>query len=324
MRRITIVAAVSCLIVVGGTFSVVAARTAAGPPLIERVKVGAYVHLDGRPNRDPVAPRDLAYLENRIGELDVIHYFFSWGRSFHDAVTANLNRRELMLSMKPDGRLIWEINSGLQDAYIDRFATEARNFAKPVYLRFGHEMNGRRMSYSAGSAGGPAASEFRAAWRHLVERFRAQGAANVKFIWSPNESDYPDVAGNHLEDYWPGQEYVDILGFDAYNWTNAEPRRGDGADRSFEEIVEDPYQRISDLAPSKDVWLCEFGTTEPGKAAWIREMFASTRFPRLTGLIYFSENDQRDVQRDWRLDSSAEAAAAWREAVTSRAPAPRP
>jgi mannan endo-1,4-beta-mannosidase len=153
----------------------------------------------------------------------------------------------------------------------------------------------------------------------LVDRFRAQGATNVKFIWSPNGSDDPDRDGNHPEDYWPGQEYVDILGFDAYKWTDAEPRRGDGNNRSFEEIVEGPYQRISRHASSKDIWPCEFGTTEPGKATRIRDMFATTRFPRLTGLVYFTENDQRDV----RLDSSTQAAQAWREAVTSRVARPQ-
>lgn len=318
LRRLPLVAAVVAVVVASCAFSIVAARPATGPPLIERVKVGAYVHLDGRPYRDPVAPQDLSYLEDRVGKLDIVHYFFTWGRKFTDAVTGNLDRRDLMLSMKPDGKLITEIKSGQQDTYIDRFAAGALAYAKPVYLRFGHEMNGQWMTYSAGSDGGPTASDFREAWRHLVDRFRAQGATNVKFIWSPNESDDPDRPGNHLEDYWPGPEYVDILGFDAYNWTGVEPRRGDGNDRSFEEIVEGPYQRISSLAPSKDIWLCEFGTTEPGKASWIRDMFASTRFPRLTGLIYFSENDQRDVQRDWRLDSSTQAAQAWREAVTSR------
>ena len=87
----------------------------------------------------------------------------------------------------------------------------------------------------------------------------------MKFVWSPNESDFPDRPGNHLEDYWPGTDYVDIAGFDAYNWTNAEPRRGDGDDRSFDEIVQGPYQRVAEISAGKDIWLCEFGTVELGK-----------------------------------------------------------
>lgn len=40
-------------------------------------------------------------------------------------------------------------------------------------------------------------------------------------------------------------------------------------------------------------------------------MFASTRFPRLTTLVCFSEDDQRDTPRDWRLDSSESSLEGW-------------
>lgn len=314
----TLIAAVVLVAVAAVVFA--ADGGEAARPLAVRVTLGAYVHLDGQPYRDPVATEDLRSLEQRIGKLDLVHYFFRWGQDFHDAITPNLDDHDLMLSLKPDGDLVWKIKDGAQDAYIDRFAAAARAYQRPVYLRFGHEMNGQWMSYSAGHGGGPSAADFCAAWRHLVERFRGQGASNVKFVWSPNESDIPDRPGNHMEDYWPGTDYVDIVGFDGYNWTNAAPYRGDNEDRSFEQVVQGPYQRISRITTDKEIWLCEFGTVEPGKAAWIRDMFASTQFPRLTGLIYFSENDQRDVQRDWRLDSSPEAAQAWRDAVSARAP----
>lgn len=314
-RAVVVASVVVLAFAVGVT--VVDAQTS--PPLYERVKAGAYVHLDGRPYRDPVAADDLRRFESQTGKLDVIHYFFTWGWSFDRAVTANLEGRDLMLSMKPDQGLVWNIKDGGQDGYIDRFAADARAYGRPVYLRFGHEMNGDWMSYSAGRDGGPSAEHFKVAWRRLVDRFRAQGATNVRFIWCPNESDFPDRAGNHLEDYWPGDDYVDIVGFDAYNWTDQLPRRGDGDNRSFDQIVEGPYDRIGRFT-DKEVWLCEFGTVEPDKAEWIEDMFESRSFPRLTGLIYFSENDQRDVQRDWRLDSSPASARAWRDGVAKRSP----
>ncbi|HET7475297.1 MAG TPA: glycosyl hydrolase [Dermatophilaceae bacterium] len=286
-------------------------------PLASRVRLGAYVHLDGQPYRDPVSTADLTTLEDRVGRLDIVHYFFTWGRQFHEAVSPNLDGRDLMLSMQPDGDLVRQIADGAQDGYLDRFAAQARAFGRPVYLRFGHEMNGEWMAYSAGRPGGPSAAAFVAAWRHLVARFRAAGADNVRFVWSPNESDFPDRSGNRMEDYWPGTDVVDVAGFDAYNWSTRSPRRGDGRDRSFEQIVAGPYRRLGRLT-LKPVWLCEFGTVEPGKARWLRDMFGSRRFPRLQALIYFSENDQRDVQRDWRLDTSAAAVAAWRDGRAAR------
>jgi len=307
------------VVVLALTFAAIGLYRERTSPLSERVKVGAYVHLDGHPYQDPLAADDLRQFESQSGKLDIIHYFFIWGRPFSQAVTANLDGRDLMLSMKPDAGLVWNIKDGGQDGYIDDFAAEAKAYGRPVYLRFGHEMNAEWMSYSAGSKGGPSAADFKAAWRRLVDRFRAQGATNVRFIWCPNESDFPDRAGNHMEDYWPGDDYVDIAGFDAYNWTNQLPRRGDGENRTFNQIVVGPYERIGRITDD-EIWLCEFGTVEPDKANWIEDMFATRSFPRLTGLIYFSENDQRDVQRDWRLDSSPDVARAWRASLAKRSP----
>jgi hypothetical protein len=286
-------------------------------PLVERVTIGAYVHLQGQPFRDPVAPEHLAQIESQVGRLDLVHYFFTWGRRFDEAVSPNLDGRKLMLSMKPDGDLVGRIAAGQENAYIDRFARDVRGHGKPVFIRFGHEMNGEWMSYSAGRPGGPAAAQFVRAWRHLVRRFRAAGATNARFVWSPNEKDFPARDGNRMEDYWPGQAYVDVAGFDGYDWSTAEPRRGDGQDRTFEQVVQGPYDRISRLT-TRPIWLCEFGTTDPGKGQWFRDMFASTRFPRLTGIVYFSEHDERDVQRDWRIDSSAGSIAGWRDGVAAR------
>lgn len=311
-----LMASVIVIALITTAFSVHIRREA---PLYDRVKAGAYVHLEGRPHQDPVAADDLHQFEALSGKLDIVHYFFTWGWPFERAVTSNLDGRDLMLTWKPDAALIWNIKDGGQDAYIDEFAAAAKAYERPVYLRFGHEMNGEWMSYSAGSAGGPSAAHFTDAWRRLVDRFRAVGATNVRFIWCPNEADFPDRDGNHMEDYWPGEDYVDIAGFDAYNWTDELPRRGDGDSRSFHEIVEGPYGRIGRIT-GKEVWLCEFGTVEPDKANWIEDMFASRSFPKLTGLIYFSENDQRDVQRDWRLDSSPGAAGAWRTSLAKRSP----
>lgn len=295
---------------------------ALGGPLAGRVRIGAYVHLAGHPFTDPVAPADLAAFERALGRrLDLVHYFFTWGRNFAEALNANAEGRALVLSMKPDGSLVRDIAAGRQDGYIDRFARDARDSGHEIYLRFGHEMNGQWMSYSAGAPVGPPAYLFVDAWRRLVDRVRAQGAGNVRFVWCPNESDFPDRPGNRLEDYWPGEDHVDIAGFDAYNWSNQQPVRGDGSWRSFDQLVAGPYERITRLT-HRPIWLGEFGTTEAvsgsdpvaaDKGNWFRDMFASTRFPRLEALVYFSEDDRRDVQRDWRLESSAESLRGFRD-----------
>ncbi len=127
-------------------------------PLVERVGLGAYIHLDATPYRDPVPTGTLTAMEAALGgRFDLVHYFFTWGRAFGEAVSANLQDRALMLSMKPDGDLVKQVRDGRQDGYIDRFARDAKAFGRPVYLRYGHEMNGFWMDYSSAHEGGPSA-----------------------------------------------------------------------------------------------------------------------------------------------------------------------
>ncbi len=301
----------------GGTLAAAGCAAPRGRPLRARVRVGAYVHLGGSPARDPVSPGDLEVLERRLGRrLDICHYFFSWGRPFTEALTANSDTHTVLLTLITDAGIVRDVTAGVHDRYLQQFASDVRAFGRPVYLRYGHEMNGSWMSYSAGAPGGPTALEFIASWQHLVGVFRRAGATNARFVWCPNELDVPDRDGNRLENYWPGAEWVDILGFDAYNWSYRQPRRGTGSWRTFSQVVDSPYQRVTALTGDHPVWLCEFGTTEAvippdpagvTKGAWFQDMFATTAFPRLQALVYFSADDTAVTGRDWRLDSSTDS-----------------
>jgi beta-mannanase len=311
------------LIPVAPAVTLLAAGCAAASPLRARVKVGSYVHLQDSPAEDPVAPADVDALEGMLGHrFDIIHYFFTWGRSFGEALNATSNDHDLLLSLKPDGNIVREVIDGVHDGYLEQFARDVRDFGRVVYLRYGHEMNGSWMSYSAGADGGPSADQFVQSWRHLVAVFRRVGATNARFVWCVNEMDVPDRPGNRMEDYWPGKESVDIIGFDAYNWSYREPKRGNGSYRTFAEITDAPYRRVAALTNDRPVWLCEFGTTDPvippdpsgsTKGGWFRDMFASTSFPRLEAIVYFSKDDQGETMRDWRLDSSADSIAGFRQ-----------
>ena len=53
------------------------------------------------------------------------------------------------------------------------------------------------------------------AWRHIVNRFKADGATNVGFWWCPGEQ-----AGGvrpQIDASYPGDAYVDWVGSDDYN-----------------------------------------------------------------------------------------------------------
>lgn len=288
-------------------------------PLVDRAKVGCYVQ--GPNGENPVPSSYLDLFELQLGKrFDIVHYFIGWNAPFDVALNGNVPERELMISWAPPGPAISEILKAKFDPYIADYARGVKAYRHPVYIRFAAEMNGDWNSYSAGAPGGPSASEYILAWHRVVGIFRAVHAHNVSFIWCPTEVDTPDVAGNHLEEYWPGSRYVDILAFDAYNWSVGGDIEGGGGWRTFDQMCANGYARVAALDSSLPIWLCETGCTEavpgdpPGvtKGGWFTDMFRSESYPRLTGLIYFSSDDTT-LGRDWRINTSTEAVEGWRE-----------
>ena len=106
------------------------------------------------------------------------------------------------------------IIGGVYDPFIQQWARDAAAWGRPLYVRFAHEMNGDWYSWSPGVNGNTSA-EYVASWRHVVDIFRQEGAVNVRWVWSPTglfERSTP------LAEVYPGDDYVDWLGPNAYNW----------------------------------------------------------------------------------------------------------
>jgi len=73
----------------------------------------------------------------------------------------------------------------------------------------------------------------------------AQGATNVKWVWSPNVRYGAELP---LANLYPGSAYVDWLGLDGYNW-GLDPHLPRPAWQSFEEIFGATYREVTALAP---------------------------------------------------------------------------
>jgi beta-mannanase len=215
-----------------------------------------------------------------------------------------------MITWEPGGRTdgqggiassvtLAEIASGSQDAAVSRFLTQLKSFQGPVVIRFAHEMNGSWYSW----AGDP--TTFKTAWAHIHSKV-AELAPNVKMAWSVNNVDVP--SSNTLEAYWPGASQVDYVGLDGYNCL----RGWESPSVVFGQV----YSRIAALDPAVPIWITETGSCEAtpavansggeSKAAWITSLLGSTSFPRVSALVWFDRNKEFD----WRVNSSAAAAAA--------------
>ncbi|MHB8907541.1 MAG: glycoside hydrolase family 26 protein [Syntrophales bacterium] len=209
------------------------------------------------------------------------------------------------------------ILSGGYDAYLNDFAARARAWGKPFVIRLAHEMNLDRYHWGTDGAGyGPASPElYRRMFRHIVEIFRRRGATNVQWAFCPNAESVPhrsydpSACWNTPEAYYPGDDWVDILGMDGYNWGNTRTMKKDGWEsrwRSFREIFEPLYRTFRQLAPGKPIVVFETATVSAGgdRCRWIREALETATAWDLRGICWF----QVDKETDWRLDVHRDAA----------------
>lgn len=80
-----------------------------------------------------------------------------------------------------------------------------RELAVPMTFRPWHEMNGEWFWWGSDCC---TPEEYKALYRLTVDYIRTAGVTNVLYVWSPDKS-LP-------MEYYPGDDYVDILGMDIY------------------------------------------------------------------------------------------------------------
>jgi hypothetical protein len=201
-----------------------------------------------------------------------------------------------------------DIRGGAYDAYIREWATAARNWGHPFFLRFDWEMNGNWFPWAEG-VNGNQPGEYVAAWRHVHDIFTSVGAKNVTWVWCP----YLDNTGKleTLKALYPGDGYVDWTCLDGYNWG---PEHGLGQRWSgFDKLFAPSYRQIVEgVAPSKPMVIGETASSEEGgsKSAWIDDMFESlpVSYPAVKGLVWYEYPDRGMA---WPVESSAESLASF-------------
>jgi beta-mannanase len=221
-----------------------------------------------------------------------------------------------------------DITNGNWDTDIRRWARQMRDFGYPIMIRPMCEMNGDWTSWS-GIVNGNAPADYAPAFRHVHDIFVQEGATNVKFVWSPNRDGDSSTAAWTFTTYYPGDNYVDYIGIDGYNWgTMYKTADWTSSWEPFDEVLKYSYDAFTSRSV-RPVFISEMATTELGgdKAAWITDTFNKlpVRFPRIVGLTWFNYNKETD----WRVNSSTTSLTAYKNAVvisggTAPAPAPVP
>jgi hypothetical protein len=225
------------------------------------------------------------------------------------------------------------IIDGRHDKALGRYARKAAEYAEPLMIEFGTEVNGNWFPWSgvcngggrtdgfgaADVADGP--ERFRSAYRHIIDIFRAEEALNVTWVLHLDAYSAPGSKWNSFAAYYPGADYIDWIGVSAYGAQSADELST--WNPPFTEVMDDVYPELVSVDPDKPIAVLEFGVVEyPGKDEWIgRALNAITsgRYAKIRAVSYW-HSDWPNDGGSWsrmRLDSSQTALSAYRTGVSN-------
>jgi hypothetical protein len=201
------------------------------------------------------------------------------------------------------------ILEGALDADLRSWARSARDFKSPLFVEFGTEVNGRWFPWNgwwngkgqSGRYGDPASADgperFRDAYRRIIRTMRGEGAANILWVFHVNCGDYPRADWNRLENYYPGDDYIDCLGVSVYGAQT--PLEEDWPE--FRQMMDEVYPRLVALSPAKPIMVLEFAVCRSNprgdQAEWAERALSDLvqhRWPKLIGLSWWNEAWQND------------------------------
>ena len=209
------------------------------------------------------------------------------------------------------GNMVFDILNGKYDDYLNAYAKIVADSEAPVLFRPGNEMNGDWCVYSAFNVSMDT-ELYKKFYKYLYEIFRANGALkNTIWIWNPNDRSYPNFDWNHALCYYPGDEYVDVVGLTGYN--TGTYYRGERW-RSFTEIYDAFYYNYCTWF-SQPLMITEFACSAIGgdQAYWIGQMFLNIgKYDRIKLAIWwdgydFDKNGSGSVSRHYSIKENAEA-----------------
>ena len=215
MKRLAITAIASFFASVGGGSCLAA------------VMLGAHVGTEGA----PTSKADFVALERAIGRTLAIDNDHEDWTVFPNADRVRWDVQAGRLPML-SWRIVFSrgnpaggcatadsVIAGAYDAQLAKQAAAVKALGVTILVRFNYEMTNNEENtcftgFPVKENPGLAGTKYIAAWKHLVDKFRAAGATNVKWVWAPGHKAYEKGLWRL---FYPGGDYVDWIGVDDYN-----------------------------------------------------------------------------------------------------------
>ena len=212
----------------------------------------------------------------------------------------------LQTTAKENGNVLMDALDGKYDDFLNEYARIIAESEKPVLFRLCNEMNGDWCIYSAYHTSKDT-DLYKAFYRYVYGIFEKNGAlANTIWIWNPNERAFPNFDWNHALCYYPGDEYVDVVGLTGYN--TGTYYEGESW-RSFAQIYDKLYREYA-AHFSQPLIITEFACSGVGgdKAEWVRDMLETIGdYERIKLAIWWNGCDydaEGNVARPYYIDDT--------------------
>ena len=267
-----------------------------------RVEVNIWLH--GAPDIQPIKD-----LESLVGvKFNGAKWYENWDDPWRPHIPNGYHANGYIPEMtwqpmlkQPDGSFKGVANddivAGAYDSYLDTMSAQVKSLPYRLRIAFAAEFNGDWNPWGLGKVGNTTENH-KTSWRHIVNRFKANGVTNVDWIWTPNVDPF-NMTPSYASMY-PGNEYVTYFGLDGYNFSTTNGPYW----MSFDQVFQSSYNQLQAIA-QKDVYLIEVGSVEVDgdKAAWIKDMFEKleTGYSRIKGITWWNV---AYTQYDMRIQSS--------------------
>lgn len=223
---------------------------------------------------------------------------------------------ELTLQSNRSESILYKTLDGTYDEYLTEYAKQVAEFGKPVLFRLNNEMNGDWVYYSTyHNSKDP--ELYVKAWQYVHSFFEAAGADNVLWVWNPNHHSKPNFKWNHTLAYYPGSEYIDVVGLTAYN-TGIYHEGEEWTD--FETLYDEIYYQYEKWF-DHPFMITEFSSSSIGgdKVEWINDMFkVIDKYDRIKIALLWSWQDldaNGNPARIYFVDENEETTEAFRKGL---------
>lgn len=222
---------------------------------------------------------------------------------------------------------MFDIIEGKKDEQIRTLAKEIKEFGNPVLFRLNNEMNSDWTSYS-GIITLSDPEIYKQVWHRIYDIFEEENVTNCIWIFNPNDNNYPPSKWNNFLSYYPGNEYVHMIGITGYNTGTYYAEQNGETWKSFKTIYDEINNKYKDLFGEFPWIITEFASSSIGgnKANWIEDMFKYiNNYPNIKAAVWFSAADYdpsfpgtSKVSRPYWLDETKETLDAFKKGLENK------